>query len=122
MTGKANFGFVSKYKNGATTPEGQTEFQFRAGNLNFQSNSYDWWVIAGAKAQYKGTGAINGSGDYGFMISAVDGQKSGDGKDKFRIKIWNRTTNEVVYDNQLGAVVDANLTTALESGSIVIHK
>ncbi|MFB3166589.1 PKD domain-containing protein [Neobacillus sp. 179-C4.2 HS] len=122
MTGKANFGFVSKYKKGATTPEGQTEFQFKAGNLNFHSSSYDWLVIAGAKAQYKGKGTINGAGDYGFMLSAVDGKLSGDGKDKFRIKIWNRTTNEVVYDNQIGAVDDANPTTAIESGSIVIHK
>ncbi|MGG1676646.1 choice-of-anchor L domain-containing protein [Neobacillus sp. NRS-1170] len=122
MTGKANFGFVSKYKKGATSPDGQTEFQFKAGNLNFHSSSYDWLVIAGAKAQYKGKGTINGSGDYGFMLSAVDGKLSGDGKDKFRIKIWNRTTNEVVYDNQIGAGDDANPTTSLESGSIVIHK
>lgn len=90
--------------------------------MNFHSSSYDWLVIAGAKAQYKGKGTINGAGDYGFMLSAVDGKLSGDGKDKFRIKIWNRTTNEVVYDNQIGAVDDANPTTAIESGSIVIHK
>jgi hypothetical protein len=34
-TGKANFGFVSKYKKGASTPTGNTEFQFKAGDLNF---------------------------------------------------------------------------------------
>ncbi|MCK4795488.1 MAG: PKD domain-containing protein, partial [Desulfobacteraceae bacterium] len=33
LTGKANFGFVSKYKKGAQTPEGNTEFVFKAGEL-----------------------------------------------------------------------------------------
>jgi hypothetical protein len=28
LTGQANFGFVSKYKNGTTIPDGQTQFQF----------------------------------------------------------------------------------------------
>ena len=28
LSGKATFGFVSKYKKGATVPEGNTEFQF----------------------------------------------------------------------------------------------
>lgn len=122
MIGKANFGFVSKYKKGATTPEGQTQFQFKAGDLNFHSSSYDWLVVAGAKAQFKGIGTINGAGDYGFMLTATDGQLNGEGQDKFRIKIWDRTSNEVVYDNQLGALDEANPTTVIESGSIVIHK
>src|SRR6185503_12114220 len=60
LTGKANFGFVSKYLKGATKPTGETEFQFKAGDLNFHSSSYDWLVVAGAKGQYKGLGEING--------------------------------------------------------------
>src|SRR5665647_1655342 len=59
LTGKATFGFVSKYQKGANAPTGNTEFQFKVANLNFKSTSYDWLVIAGAKAQYKGTGTIN---------------------------------------------------------------
>jgi hypothetical protein len=38
--GKGTFGFVSKYKKGATVPTGQTEFMFQAGDLNFHSSSY----------------------------------------------------------------------------------
>ncbi len=41
VSGKANFGFVSKYLKGSNTPTGNTEFQFQAGNLNFASSSYD---------------------------------------------------------------------------------
>jgi hypothetical protein len=62
LTGKANFGFVSKYKRGSTVPTGNTEFVFKAGDLNFHSSSYEWLVVnqAGTNAQFKGSGTING--------------------------------------------------------------
>jgi PKD repeat protein len=128
LTGKATFGFVAKYQKdkGATTPQpptGNTEFQFKAGDLNFQSTSYDWLVVAGAKAMYKGSGTINGSGDYAFQLSAIDGQVSGGGGvDKFRIRIWDKVTNVVIYDNKIGSPDNADPTTALGGGSITIHK
>ncbi len=63
----------------------------RSADLNFQSTVYEWLVVAGARAQYKGTGTINGAGDYGFMLTAIDGQvNGGGGTDKFRIKIWDK--------------------------------
>jgi PKD repeat protein len=124
LTGKASFGFVSKYQKGATLPSGTTQFQFQAGSLDFKSTSYDWLVIAGARAQYKGSGTINGQGDYGFMLTAVDGQAHGGaGADKFRIKIWDKDADgAIVYDNQIDAGDDAALATVLGGGSIVIHK
>ena len=79
LTGKANFGFVSKYKKGASVPTGQTEFQFKAGDLNFHSTSYDWLVIAGAKAMYQGDGTVNGVSGFSFQISAIDGQVNSGG-------------------------------------------
>lgn len=122
LTGKATFGFVSKYKKGATTPEGNTQFQFHAGNLNFHSSTYEWLVVSGPKGQYKGTGTINGQGSYGFLLTAHDGQViGGGGVDKFRIKIWDKTTGAVVYDNQVGTSDDAAASDAIEGGSIVIH-
>jgi hypothetical protein len=123
LTGKATFGFISKYQKGANVPTGNTEFQFKVGNLNFSSTAYDWLVIAGAKAQYKGVGTINGIGSYRFMLTAIDGQiLGGGGVDKFRIKIWDLASEHVVYDNQLGAGDSAIPTTAIQGGSIVIHK
>jgi len=122
LIGKAIFGFVSKYQRGATAPTGQTEFQFRVANLNFHSSSYQWLVISGARAQYKGSGTINGTGDYGFMLTAIDGQLNNTGIDKFRIKIWDKATDAVVYDNKLGAPDTGDDATALGAGSIVIHK
>ncbi|MBM4338493.1 MAG: hypothetical protein FJ110_03010 [Deltaproteobacteria bacterium] len=126
LTGKATFGFVSKYKKGATVPTGVTEFQFKVADLNFHSNMYEWLVVAGAKAQYKGTGTINGQGPYKFMITAVDADISKADAfniDRFRIKIWSEDSagNEtVIYDNALGSDSDADLT-EIGGGSIVIH-
>jgi hypothetical protein len=124
LTGRANFGFVSKYKKGATTPIGTTEFQFKMAELNFHSDSYEWLVVAGPQAKFKGVGTINGSGNYGFMISAVDSAiNGGEDADKFRIKIWDKDNNDlIVYDNMLEAADDAETTTVIGGGSIVIHK
>ncbi len=122
LTGKANFGFVSKYKNGANVPTGDTEFQFKAGNLNFKSTSYEWLVVAGPKAQFKGQGTINNTGDYRFILTAIDGQRpGGGGQDKFRIRIWNNAGGGQIYDNQLNAPDSDDPTTVLGGGSIVIH-
>jgi hypothetical protein len=125
--GKASFGFVSKYQKGKTSAlelTGQTQFQFQAGAINFHSTSYEWLVVAGARAQFKGDGTINGSGDYGFILTAIDGAVTGGGGiDRFRIKIWDKATDAIVYDNQIGTLDNDGLTTpgTIVQGSIVIH-
>jgi hypothetical protein len=112
LVGKASFGFVSKYKKGATVPTGNTEFQFKAGDLNFHSSNYDWLVVTGSNyARFKGTGTINNEGKYKFMIWAGDGAP-----DTFRIKIWGEDAlgNEIViYDN--------GMDQAIMEGNIVVH-
>lgn len=121
--GKANFGFVSKYLKGANVPTGNTEFVFHAVGMRFSSTSYEWLVIAGPKAQYKGSGELNGVAGYRFMLTAIDGQVAGGGGvDKIRVRIWDAATSALVYDNQRGASPDADPTTAITGGSIVVHK
>jgi len=112
LTGKANFGFVSKYKKGAEVPTGQTEFKFEVASLEFHSSSYDWLVVnqGGTNAQFKGAGTINDSGYFKFMLWA------GDDPDTFRIKIWEENESgveTVKYDN--------GFNQAIAGGSIVIH-
>ncbi len=123
LTGKASFGFVSKYIHGATVPTGNTEFQFKMANLKFVSTSYQWLVVAGSKAQFKGHGTINGEGEYGFMVTAIDGAVAGGGApDLFRIKIWETVGSEsVIYDNQYGEDETSNAATELLGGSIMIR-
>jgi PKD repeat protein len=111
-TGKATFGFVSKYKKGASEPTGSTEFQFHAGNLNFHSSSYEWLVVTGSDyARFKGVGTINGEGEYKFMLWAGDGDP-----DTFRIRIW--TENELGVET---AIYDNDMNQPIAGGSIVIH-
>ena len=117
--GKANFGFVSRYKKNAQLPTGNTEFKFSAGGLDFHSDTYEWLVVNmnGSNAQYKGSGTINGnlspSGDeYKFMLWARDIDPS----DTFRIKIW--------HDDAFGAevvVYDNDFDQEIGGGNIVVH-
>jgi hypothetical protein len=128
LTGKAHFGFVSAYTKGnSTTPSGRTDFHFSVANFDFSSTTYDWLVVSGAKARFRGTGQVNGAGSYGFSLTAWDGQApGGGGVDKFRIKIWDQSQGDaVVYDNQVGCPSqgdNADPCTGIGGGSIVIHK
>ena len=123
LTGKANFGFVSRYQKGAQSPTGNTEFQFKAGDLNFHSGTYEWLVVSNHRAKYKGVGTINGGGNYGFMLFAIDANLTpSTDVDLFRIKIWDKDNGDlVVYDNELGGADDADPTTEIGGGSIKIH-
>ncbi|MGE0442361.1 MAG: hypothetical protein AB7S39_17910 [Gemmatimonadales bacterium] len=118
LSGKATFGFVAKYKKGANVPDGNTEFQFHAAGMNFHSSAYDWLVVAGSRAQYKGTGSVNGVDGYQFMLTAIDGGKNS--ADRLRMRIWS--SGGVVFDNQLGDDENADPSTYLSGGNIVIHK
>jgi PKD repeat protein len=117
LTGKASFGFVSKYRRGATVPEGNTEFQFHAAGMNFHSENYEWLVVTGSSfAKFKGTGTINGGLDpngnaYQFMVWAGNGSP-----DTFRIRIWWEDTDSTEY-----VIYDNGPDQAIDSGSIVIH-
>lgn len=113
VTGQANFGFVSKYKKGADIPTGQTQFEFEAGNLDFHSTDYEWLVVTGADyAKFKGSGTINDTGDYQFMLWAGDNGQDGD---TFRIKIWTEDNGieTVIYDNGMDQTING--------GQIVVH-
>jgi hypothetical protein len=123
LTGRAHFGFWSKYRQGTNQVDGNAQFRFAAAGFQFRSTRYDWLVVAGARAQFRGEGTVNGSGGYSFMLTAIDGQVSGGGgADKFRMKVWNTSTGAALYDNQMGMPDDGTPTTTLTEGSIVIHR
>nr|WKN35760.1 SBBP repeat-containing protein [Tunicatimonas sp. TK19036] len=130
LQGKISFGFVAKYKNfflkrkkTPDAPIGSTVLVFKTANIVFRSTSYEWLVIDGNTAKFKGEGKVNGKGRYGFMLSAVDGHmRGGDRLDRLRIKIWDKQAgNLIVYDNQMGASDDAEVLPSIAQGSIIIH-
>jgi Tol biopolymer transport system component/PKD repeat protein len=130
LAGLARFGFTSRYKPGTNEVTGKTQFRFQAGSLHFQSDVYDWLVVSGARAQFKGIGSIKGlDGSYRFMLTAIDGDiNGGGGADKFRIKIWSinedGSDGDVIYDNQVDddSSDSADPTTVITSGQITIQK
>ncbi|MFF3374950.1 family 43 glycosylhydrolase [Streptomyces sp. NPDC002680] len=101
LTGKAGFSFGAFYKKGATVPTGTASFDFTPGGkskagVRLRSTSSDWLVVTGSKAAYQGSGSVNGKSGYAFLITATDGP------DTFRIRIWQKSTGNVVYDNLTG--------------------
>ena len=104
---------------GTSIPTGETEFHLKEADLKFKSTSYDWMVINGAKATYRGSGTVNGAGNYGFLVSAIAGEISG-GEDLIRFKIWDKATNTVIYDNGSGSD-SSNPVTPFGGGNIKIH-
>ncbi len=113
LAGRANFGFVAKYKKGAEVPTGQAEFQFHLAGLNLHSIDYEWLIVTGSDyALLKGSGMINGTGDYKFMIWAGDKDA-----DTFRIRIWE----EVETTGVEADVYDNGFDQEIGGGSVVIH-
>ena len=130
LEGIAKFGFQAKYvtgKNNVNDLKGKTSFQFKNGDFHLKSNLYEEMslVISGnKKATYKGSGTVNGSGSYKFMVTVIDGDAiGGDGDDKFRIKIWaDGSSSDIVYDNEFNVPENAEPNTIVRVGSIVIYK
>ena len=77
-TAKANFGFVVKYKQGASNPSGNLEFVYRSGDIDLHSLDMEWLLITSAtKVRFKGLATINGEGEYTFKVTAEDNGNPG---------------------------------------------
>jgi cellulase (glycosyl hydrolase family 5)/Big-like domain-containing protein/PKD domain-containing protein len=121
LAGRAQFGFLARYQNDGTVPFAQPAFRLRTERFVFESTSYDWLVVTGAKAQLHGTGRVNGSGSYAFLLSAIDGDRLGkDVADVLRIKIWDAANGAVLYDTQVGDPESADPVVRLGGGSIAV--
>ena len=117
VTGKLTFGFVARYQTTASAPNGNAEFKLQAAKFDFRSTSLDWLIVSQGSASLRGRGMLNGGGDYEFALNAIDGSPT----DAIRIRIWNRATGDLVYDNQSAVGSDDTAATTLGGGSIQIH-
>jgi hypothetical protein len=123
-TGLVAFGFTSNYYKNSTFPKGETLLDFKVGDFTFSALNFDYLVVSGVKAQFKGLGKMtNGlveQSGLAFILTVIDGQLTGGGGvDKIRMKIYNKKTNQVYYDNQSGSDADAPVT-PVESGSTIV--
>lgn len=118
------FGFTSNYYKNATNPKGESQFDFKLtdGTYSFAFNAlnYDYLSVNGSKAQYKGLGktTINGieQSGYAFILTVIDGKTptNPNGVDKIRMKIYNKNTGVIIYDNQMGASETDDPTTPVD--------
>jgi hypothetical protein len=120
--GKLLFALDAKYKKGSTIPTGNTIVNLQVTKV-FQSTGYEWLVVSGNRAQLKGSGKINGNGNYGILLTAIDETVDDEnGTDKLRVKIWKVADGTIIYDNVPGARDTDSMTTDLGGGDITIHK
>jgi hypothetical protein len=122
LAGLASFELSAAYQSGSATPAGTTEFQLPAVGVAFESTGYDWLVVSGHTATYRGSGTVNGAGDYGFLVTVDDSQLRGRTTDKVRVKIWNNAGGDVLYDDQPGMPDAAGAAVVLRGGNIVVHQ
>ncbi|MBI4319943.1 MAG: DUF4114 domain-containing protein [Chloroflexi bacterium] len=120
ITGTANFGFNAKYKSNGTL-QGSVEYNARPIDLNFHSTRLDWLTVSAPMFIIRGSGTINGAGDYLFFLIGYDSGAGGTGKDKLRMKISDKSSGNVVYDNQMGTPLGV-VTADIINGSITIHQ
>jgi hypothetical protein len=120
-SGKASYGFTMNYFKNSTNPKGETQFEFKVGDFEFNALNFDYLVISNSMAQFKGTGKIiGGQSGIGFTMTVTDGQLDGTGIDKIRMKIYNRNNGKVIYDNQPGASDAALPAHAVGANSIIV--
>src|SRR5262249_55438861 len=108
------------YKKNATTPSGDVDFLFTAGNLHFTSTSMDWLVVTGEpRAQFHGLGTTDGTNVCQFTVDAWDKSynSAGNKGDAFGINIYS--CNHGGSGNGDRYSIDA---TPLTNGTIIIHK
>jgi probable HAF family extracellular repeat protein len=114
---KAHFSFDVAYAEGQTVPNGTARFWTQGRQLAFESTTIEMLVASASRAQFWGTGTLNGVAAR-FRITAVSG---GGAPDAIRVELWDETGTTVLFDSQPGAAQDAPVTTVIDGGNIKIH-
>ncbi len=113
LIGTVKFGLSYKYQ--GSVPVGNREFSliFTAANFQFNATSVSSLVIANGIGTLRGTGMVNGSGIYSFLVTGCESAKT------IRIQIKDASGN-VVYDTQPGAADTATPTISV-TGNVLAH-
>ncbi|MFE9675636.1 family 43 glycosylhydrolase [Streptomyces sp. NPDC006259] len=104
LAGKAAFSLAADYRTGATAPTGRVTLDFGPARLKLRSSGLDWLVVTGSRAVLQGSGTVDGTAGYAFRVTATDAP------DTFRVRIWKKTTGDVVYDLTGGGKVTGVVT------------
>ena len=77
-------------------------------------------VTSGYKASFKSKGNLNEAGNYGFLVTTIDGKYITTGQHKLRIIIWDITSNTTNYYNQYVAGEEVLGVTSIRAVSFMI--
>jgi probable HAF family extracellular repeat protein len=81
--GRANFAFHVAYRKGRSIPDGHARLAFEAGNLRLDSELFDWLVVGGEMARFRGIGDLEGHVvPVRFEVVARD-------PDRIQVRIWD---------------------------------
>ncbi len=86
---------------------------FNQANLHFNATTVNSLVISNGIGTLTGTGTVNGSGNYTFLVTGSESAKT------IRIQITD-SSNNVIYDTQPGASATATPTTSV-TGQVLAH-
>ena len=114
ITGSVMFGLSYKYQGDIPVDNRQFSMDFNSADFHFNATSINSLVIANGIGTLRGTGEVNGSGIYSFLVSGNENT------DTIRIQIKDDLGN-VIYDTQPSAADIANPTTTLSAGIILAH-
>ena len=70
---------VAESNGSGSVTDSHSEFQFKAADFNFHSDTFQWLVVAGPQAKFKGEGSINGAGDCGWNVDSTGAPASNGG-------------------------------------------
>ncbi|MET9505148.1 family 43 glycosylhydrolase [Streptomyces sp. NPDC006622] len=104
LAGKAAFSLAADYRTGATAPTGRVTLDFGPARLKLRSSGLDWLVVTGSRAVLQGSGTVDGTAGYAFRVTATDAP------DTFRVRIWKKTSGDLVYDLTGGGKVTGVVT------------
>jgi hypothetical protein len=76
-------------------------------------------VVTDDQAVYSGSAAVNGRTGYRYLVSLLDGGRSGK-PDLVRVRVWSPDTGAALLDTQPGAAFTAAPTTPFQ-GSVTVH-
>jgi PKD repeat protein len=119
---KAHFTFDASFPSGRTLPNGAVRLWIPGGEMNFEGSAVELLVVSGNRAQFWGTGTLNGA-PARFRITAVDGNATHDRLgDAIRVELWDGSGATLLYDSQPGATQDAPVTTPIGGGNIQVRR
>jgi hypothetical protein len=119
-SGIATCTFSCRYLPGTYAPSGFLSLQ--VSDLRFASTSCDRLTVNGTTAQFTGDGTVNGRNGFRFLLAAaVNTNGYYDGAGKVRVKIWEASSGNIIYDSQRGGPDDA-VPTSILTGMLNIKR